>query len=106
MGEGREAVCPRTCWAERSWCGCGWRVVMEGVRAGEAARRPEERLCEARWLARVGATTGGAGVGATAVGVEAGTAPESRTEGSEGGGPSMAQRRDSYLDRMNESILL
>ena len=29
----------------------------------------------------------------------------SRTEGSEGGAPSIAQRRDSYLDRMNDSIL-
>ena len=32
--------------------------------------------------------------------------PPSRTLGSEGGGPSMAQRRDSYFDRMKDSILL
>jgi hypothetical protein len=32
--------------------------------------------------------------------------PESRTDGSEGGGPSKAHLRDSYLDRMNDSILL
>lgn len=30
----------------------------------------------------------------------------SRVEGSEGGGPSRAQRRDSYLERINDSILL
>jgi hypothetical protein len=32
--------------------------------------------------------------------------PPSSTLGSDGGGPSMAQRFDSYLDRINESILL
>lgn len=30
----------------------------------------------------------------------------SRVAGSEGGGPSKAQRRDSYFDRMKDSILL
>jgi len=35
-----------------------------------------------------------------------GAPPESRTDGSEGGGPSKAHLRDSYLDRMNDSILL
>lgn len=30
----------------------------------------------------------------------------SNTLGSDGGGPSIAQRLDSYLDRMNDSILL
>jgi hypothetical protein len=33
------------------------------------------------------------------------TCPSS-TDGSDGGGPSIAHRRDSYLERMNESILL
>jgi hypothetical protein len=32
--------------------------------------------------------------------------PSSRMPGSEGGGPSRAHRRDSYFDRMNDSILL
>jgi hypothetical protein len=32
--------------------------------------------------------------------------PFSRTAGSEGGGPSIAQRFDSYFDRINDSILL
>lgn len=32
--------------------------------------------------------------------------PPSRMAGSEGGGPSSAQRRDSYFDRINDSILL
>ena len=31
---------------------------------------------------------------------------DSSMEGSTGGGPSRAQRLDSYFDRMNESILL
>lgn len=32
--------------------------------------------------------------------------PLSNVEGSSGGGPSRAQRRDSYLERMKDSILL
>lgn len=46
----------------------------------------------------------GAGAGAEA-GVSC-TVPLSSTDGSVGGGPSIAQRRDSYFERMNESILL
>jgi len=51
-----------------------------------------------------GATTGcscdGGGGGASA------GEPPSRTLGSGGGGPSFAHRRDSYLERMKDSILL
>ena len=32
--------------------------------------------------------------------------PPSKTDGSSGGGPSNAHRRDSYLERMKDSILL
>lgn len=35
-----------------------------------------------------------------------GAAPPSNTLGSDGGGPSIAQRFDSYLERINDSILL
>lgn len=49
-----------------------------------------------------GAIGAGAGVDSA---VEAGVVP-SRTEGSEGGGPSIAHLRDSYLERMKDSILL
>lgn len=40
------------------------------------------------------------------VGGVAGEPPSSRTDGSFGGGPSIAHLFDSYLDRMNDSILL
>lgn len=42
------------------------------------------------------------------MGISAGEEEEvsSRTEGSAGGGPSKAHRRDSYLERMKDSILL
>jgi hypothetical protein len=42
----------------------------------------------------------------TAAASSAGDWPPSRTLGSEGGGPSRAQRRESYFDRMKDSILL
>lgn len=32
--------------------------------------------------------------------------PDSKTDGSDGGGPSIAHRRDSYFDRMKDSTLL
>ena len=48
----------------------------------------------------------GAGIGwGAGAGASSGT-PSSRIEGSEGNGPSIAHRRDSYFDRMNDSILL
>ena len=47
----------------------------------------------------------GVGAGAGIAGCSS-VAPSSRIDGSEGGGPSRAHRRDSYLDRMKESILL
>ena len=46
---------------------------------------------------------------AVAVGVEGVAAPDdwvSSVDGSDGGGPSIAHRRDSYFERMNDSILL
>lgn len=44
--------------------------------------------------------------GMTGAGTSSTAAPSSRTDGSEGGGPSFAHLRDSYLERMYESILL
>ena len=46
----------------------------------------------------VGVAGAAMGVGGVSAGVEG--APSSRTDGSWGGGPSRAQRRDSYLERM------
>lgn len=48
----------------------------------------------------------GAGAGEEFEAISAVDDPPSRMAGSEGGGPSRAQRRDSYFDRMNDSILL
>ncbi len=57
----------------------------------------------ARGVGAVGGAMGaGAGVDSE---VDAGVVP-SRTEGSEGGGPSIAHLRDSYFERMKDSILL
>ncbi len=47
----------------------------------------------------------GAGAGATGAGGSE-MAPSSSTDGSLGGGPSIAHRLDSYFDRMKDSILL
>ena len=46
------------------------------------------------------AGTGGGGAGSSA------EAPVSSTDGSAGGGPSSAHLRDSYFERMNDSIFL
>ena len=53
-------------------------------------------------VAGVGGCTAG-GAGAAATGTSA--ASLSRTDGSAGGGPSIAHRRDSYFDRIKDSIL-
>ena len=82
---------------ERSWCAWGCCVVNLEAR-GEGSLLLKGKL----FLA--GATTGcscdGGGGGASA------GKPTSRTLGSGGGGPSFAHRRDSYLERMKDSILL
>lgn len=57
------------------------------------------------WLARTGVGPV-LGAGGDAVVAAPAGCPPSRTPGSEGGGPSRAQRRDSYFDRMKDSILL
>lgn len=74
-----------------------WAVV-----SGEAGRGAD-RVCEGSREDGVvddgEGCVAGAGEGET-------PAPDSRTEGSVGGGPSIAHRRDSYLERMKDSILL
>lgn len=74
-----------------------WAVV-----SGEAGRGAE-RVCEG---SRDDGLVEDEEDRAAGAGEEETPAPDSRTEGSVGGGPSMAQRRDSYLDRMKDSILL
>lgn len=44
--------------------------------------------------------------GITGAGASSTAAPSSRTDGSDGGGPSFAHLRDSYFERINDSILL
>lgn len=81
----------RLCCADRSWC---WVreatacevVVTTGAGDGEV-------------------TDGECGGEMGAVEVSAGVL-DSNVEGSAGGGPSIAHRRDSYLERIKESILL
>lgn len=48
---------------------------------------------------------GGVAEAEAGAGAAGAAAPPSRTAGSDGGGPSLAHRRDSYLLRMNDSIL-
>jgi hypothetical protein len=79
---------------------------------GEAARGAE-RLAVGAYVARVGlgvgaaeASKSGAFAVAAASPLEADCAVPSRTDGSEGVGPSMAHRRDSYFERIKDSILL
>ena len=98
-GAGAEAgtdlavLAARACCVESSWWACGWRAVTGGrARADEG----EDELRGAVAWGAVGAGGSAAGAGA----------PLSRTAGSEGGGPSIAQRRDSYFERMKDSILL
>lgn len=74
-----------------------WTVV-----SGEAGRGAD-RVCEGS--REDGVDEDGEGCAADAEGAET-PAPDSRTEGSAGGGPSIAQRRDSYLERIKDSILL
>lgn len=80
-----------------------WRKVlgewMEGE-AGRGAERPAVGACVG-WADDV-SKSGGVAVAGAASSLE----EDSRTDGSEGGGPSMAHRRDSYFERMNDSILL
>ena len=52
------------------------------------------------------AEVGGAVVAGVCDSAEVEDVPSSRMEGSSGGGPSRAQRRDSYFDRIYDSILL
>lgn len=65
-----------------------------------------EKLFVAAWAARVGVGACCTGVAGADGGAGAEAASVESTEGSAGGGPSSAQRRDSYFERMNESILL
>ena len=86
---------------ERSWCATGWRVT--------AAAERDDRLFVAVCVGRVEDTGEGVAAGGGAACVAAGCAapePLSRTDGSAGGGPSSAHLRDSYLERMKDSILL
>jgi len=110
-----------------SFCGAGGGAVgME--REDEGVCELERRVCglpvEATRVAGEVVVTGGATNGAVVLevdvrggdaGVGAGaddedswaavSVPCSKVEGSDGGGPSMAHLRDSYLERMKESIL-
>ena len=102
-GAGR-AVFGAACWARlatlvlRSWCGWGWRFVMDD-------REAEAFTLDWTGVAVLEGTCGAA----VAVGVEGVADPDdwvSSVDGSEGGGPSIAHRRDSYFERMKDSILL
>jgi hypothetical protein len=88
----------RLCCADRSWCWvreavAGVVVVTTGAVDGEVMGG--ERGGEIR----------ASDTGTVAVEESAGVL-DSNVEGSSGGGPSFAHRRDSYLERMKESILL
>jgi hypothetical protein len=88
----------RLCCIDRSWC---WVreattdvvVVTTGAGDGEVIG------------GECGGETGATDTGAAVVEDSAGVL-DSNVEGSAGGGPSVAHRRDSYLERMKESILL
>ena len=79
---------------------------MEGE-AGRGTERLAVGACELRVEVGVGAVSKSCAAAAgDASPLEAGWAGPSRTDGSEGGGPSLAHRRDSYFERIKDSILL
>lgn len=83
-----------------------WRNVVGEWTEGEAGRGTE-RLAVGACVARVGlGAVEASKSGAFASPLEADCAGPSRTDGSEGEGPSMAHRRDSYFERIKDSILL
>lgn len=80
--------------------------------AGRGAERLAVGACVGREDIDVGAgevsksDAGSEAAPGTASPLEVDCAGASRTDGSEGEGPSMAHRRDSYFERINDSILL
>lgn len=86
-----------------------WRKVLGDWREGEAGRGAE-RLTVGAWVGRARVDVWDEPVSksgaAAASPLDADCAGPSRMDGSEGGGPSMAHRRVSYLERIKDSILL